>query len=152
MEENNQESISVKFSVSVVTINDLPFELMLNLALVDDPSKSEYGMIWTITLQSFHNDENGLPLEDERAKLMGFFQESIQRILKHSEIKIVGTTLHQGAYDIMFYAKEEEMTKVGGNVAELPEYIEDQKGRFVNFSGKPDPNWEKFHTYLQAFN
>ena len=150
-ENNNEEEVSVSFSVCTVAINDKPFELMLNTSLIDDTNKSEYRMIWTITLQSFINDENGLPREDEKATLMNCFRAAIQRIIKHSEIKIIGTSLHNGLYDIMFYGKEEDMKEIGGNVAELPEYIEDRKGRFKNFNGEPDPDWENYNMLLQAF-
>lgn len=150
-EKNDEESIAVNFSVRTIAVNDLPFEILLNLSLVDEPYKEQYGMMWIVTLQSFQNDDMGLPQEDEKAKLMKLFQEVIQQVMKDFEIKIIGTTLHKGVYDIMFYAKEEDLRDIGGKIAEFPEYLEDQNGRFNNFSGKPDPNWEKFNAFLQVY-
>lgn len=149
--DQNQESIAVQFRVANFHIDDAPYELMLNVSLADDPHKEAFGMIWIITLQSFSNDESGQPVEAERALLKGLFREIIQRTLQLTDIKIVGTTLHRDSYDILFYARESDFKALESHVSDLPKQLEEQEGRFANFSGKPDADWEVFSDFLRVF-
>jgi hypothetical protein len=69
----------------------------------------------------------------------------------HIELKVMGITLYQGLQDIMFYAKADDAKKLGGVIIELPDEIEDQKGRFINFNGSADKDWEKVADFYATY-
>lgn len=117
------------------------------MSLNDVRTHEDFNWLWTVTLKSMDNNELGLPSENERKKLMKFFQEIIQTVMKEADVKIVGTSLHKELYDIMFYAKKTDSAKVGGTIAEIPSYLEDIKGRFIRYNGLEDSNWEKVNGY-----
>ncbi len=146
--ENNV--IAEKFKVCAIMINDFPFELMLNMSLLDENIRKDFTWLWTITLQTFDNDEQGLPLNEESGKLIKLMQDAIHKILQGAEIQIVGTTTHRGVYDIMFYAKEEDSAYIGGTIAEMPGHLEDRKGRFAKYTGKRDSDWELVRDYYEV--
>jgi len=149
--EEKSDSVAVKFSVRTLDIDGFPFELMINTELNDATTRENYDWLWTVTIKSLDSDKMGLPSDNERKKLMGFMKKIIQTVLKETDIKIVGTSLHKETYDIMFYGKNKDSAIIGGTIAEMPSYMEDVKGRFLNFKGVEDINWEKVQGYYNVF-
>ena len=141
----------IEFQVTTVNVADRPFELMLNTSLPGPDFQAEFDWLWTITLKSFENDELGLPVEAEREALMGLMKAALQAVIASREIHVVGTSLYQGMYEVMFYGRAEDKAEIGGAIAGLPETLEDRPGRFRKFSGAPDANWEKTKNYYLAF-
>ncbi len=146
-----KKAVAVKFQICTIDIEGYPFQLMLNMALLDTSLQEKFPWFWTVTLQSFENNEQGLPTDEEKEKLIKLMQDIIHEVIKDTEIQIVGTTTHKRIFDIMFYAKTEDMSKIGAIIAELPEFLEDKKDRFVNYSGKSDPNWELVKGYYSVY-
>ena len=144
-----KESIQVDFHVSTLIVDTLPFELMLNMVLLDKSVRTNFTWVWFITLQAFETDSQGLPVTEEKEKLTKIMQLVIQNIIKTSNILIVGTTTYKGIYEIMFYGMEADTKEIGGTIAGLPEFVEDKKGRFLNYTGNKDENWEKVKEYYE---
>ena len=150
IDSHSEKSKSVKFRQYKLLLGKSQFELMLNMNLLDKDTRKGFSWYWSVTLKVFELDENEQPSDQERKNIMLLMQETIQRIMKIAEIRIVGTSLHKGVYDIMFYAQSESTKEIGGAITELPEFIEDKKGRFSNYNGNNDPNWEKVKNYYDA--
>ena len=151
--KGKNEAVAVKFSVRILDVAGFPFELMLNTELSDiyTHTHKNYNWLWTVTIKSLDNNEEGLPTVSERKKLMDFMQQIIQTVLKENDIRVVGTSIHKEMYDIMFYAKQEDTANIGGTIAGMPSYMEDVKGRFLNYNGIEDAEWESVQLYSEAF-
>ena len=148
--DKSKDAVTVNFKVRTLNVGDMPFELMINTELSDFKTRENYNWLWTVTIKSLENNEMGLPTDNERKKLMTYMQKIIQIILKECDIRIVGTSLHKEIYDIMFYAKKEDSAAIGGTIAEMPSYMEDVEGRFLNYKGLEDTKWEKVRGYYEA--
>ena len=75
--------------------------------------------------------------------------EIIQKIIKVADIRIVGTTLYKERFEIIFYGAENDTAKIGGEISELPNILEDRKDRFIEFFSKKDENWDRVYVYYE---
>lgn len=135
--------IKVSFKRKVVEVNNYPFEILINGNLLEDEDKEEFTWHWFAELQRFDDSE------EEYLALQKLMVEIIQKIIKIVDVKIVGTTLHKNLYEIIFYAKEADTAKIGGEFAEMPSALEDREDRFLRYSGKRDTKWENVQPYFE---
>jgi hypothetical protein len=138
-----EESISVKFVSKIFEVEQLPFELLLNENLLEAENRIGYDWAWYIILQKFEDTQ------EEREILQNLMVEIIQKIIKVADIRIVGTTLYKENFEIIFYGAENDTTKIGGEISELPTILEDRKGRFIQFFSKKDENWDRVYVYYE---
>jgi hypothetical protein len=138
-----EESISVKFVSKIFEVEQLPFELLLNENLLEAENRIGYVWAWYIILQKFEDTQ------EEREILQNLMVEIIQKIIKVADIRIVGTTLYKENFEIIFYGAENDTTKIGGEISELPTILEDRKGRFIQFFSKKDENWDRVYVYYE---
>ncbi|WP_027379960.1 hypothetical protein [Chryseobacterium daeguense] len=136
----------VNFSRKVFNVNNHPFELLINTSLSDDPTKINFNWCWYVELQKFDDVEN----DDQN--LHNLMIEIIQKIMKIADIKVIGITLHKNLYEIIFYAKEEDTHKIGGEFAEMPYELEDRENRFIRYHAKRDNDWDNVKLYFDAIN
>ncbi|HCN48574.1 MAG TPA: hypothetical protein DIT10_05695 [Chryseobacterium sp.] len=134
----------VEFTRRILTVNDLPFELWINTNVIDDPEKSTFSWCWYVELQKFDD------VEDDDANLQNLMVEIIQKILKIADIKITGITVHKNLYEIIFYAKEEDATKIAGEFVEMPHELEDRENRFIRYHSKRDQHWDNVKLYFDV--
>ncbi len=76
--------------------------------------------------------------------------EIIQKILKIADIKITGITVHKYLYEIIFYAKEEDATKIVGEFVDMPHELEDRENRFIRYHSKRDQHWDNVKLYFDV--
>lgn len=133
--------MEVEFVVSEQKIGENSFKFILNRKLLDNELRIDFNYCWLISLQVFEKNEKQLPSEKEEEILMSLFQKIIAEIIEVSEIRIIGTMSGE-VFEIFFYAKESETTKIGGCIVEMKNQLEDKEGRFIQWSGKKDKEWE----------
>lgn len=133
----------ITFVRRIFNINDEPFYLMINKSLINNIDK-DFSWCWYVELQRFFDTEN-----DEEI-LQKFMVEILQKIYKKVDIKIIGTTLHKNIYEIIFYAKEENASKIAGEFVEMPYELEDREDRFLRYHSKRDSDWENVKLYFDA--
>ncbi|HCM33719.1 hypothetical protein [Chryseobacterium sp.] len=134
----------VKFKRRIFNIDNQPFELWINKSIIDDTQKSDFSWCWRIDLKKFDDIEN------DEENLQQLMVAIIQRIMKVATIKITGITLHKNIYEIIFYAKEDDTTKIATEFVEIPHEIEDREKRFIGYHSKRDQNWEYVKMYFEA--
>ena len=134
----------VKFKRRIFNIDNQPFELWINKSVINDNQKNAFSWCWRIDLQKFDDVEN------DEENLQQLMVGIIQRIMKVATIKITGITLHKNIYEIIFYAKEDDTTKIATEFVELPYQIEDREKRFIGYHSKRDDKWEYVKTYFEA--
>ncbi|MGU3377520.1 hypothetical protein [Chryseobacterium sp. M5A1_1a] len=134
----------VKFKRRIFNVDNHPFELWINTSVMEDPAKSDFSWCWRVELQKFDDVEN------DEANLQQLMIEIIQRIMAISTIKMAGITLHKNLYEIIFYAKEEDLKNIAGEFIELPNEIEDREKRFIGYHSKRDKNWDNVKLYFEA--
>ena len=139
----SEESISVKFVRKIIEIEQLPFELLLNKNLIEAENRIGYDWAWYIILQKFEDTQ------EEQEILQNLMVEIIQKIIKVADIRIVGTTLYKERFEIIFYGAENDTAKIGGEISELPNILEDRKDRFIEFFSKKDENWDRVYVYYE---
>lgn len=140
----SEESISVKFILKIIEVEQLPFELLLNESLLKAENREGYDWAWYIILQRFDDTI------EEREILQNFMVEIIQKIIKVAEIQIVGSTLYKENFEIIFYASENDTAKIGGVISEMPYELEDRNDRFIQFFSKRDENWDRVSLYYES--
>jgi hypothetical protein len=139
----SEESISMKFVRKIIEVDQLPFELLLNENLLEAENRIGYDWAWYIILQKFEDTQ------EEREILRNLMVEIIQKIIKVADIRIVGTTLYKENFEIIFYGAENDTAKIGGEISELPNILEDRKDRFIQFFSKKDENWDRVYVYYE---
>ncbi|KIC63230.1 hypothetical protein [Chryseobacterium taiwanense] len=137
--------VKVEFERKILNVDNYPFELLINTDLINDPTKINFNWCWYVELQKFDDDEN------DHLNLQRLMVEIIQKIIKITDIKITGITLYKNLYEIIFYAKEEDTQKIGGEFAEMPYELEDRENRFIKYHAKRDNDWNNVKLYFDAF-
>jgi hypothetical protein len=105
-----------------------------------------------ITLKAFDFQESGKVSGEEKTTLLNLMQGIIQRILDRARIQIVGTTLYQGIFEVIFYGIPEDSGEIKNTIVELPAALADREGRFVKYQGIEDTDWEKVKAYFEVFS
>ncbi|MEP0262370.1 hypothetical protein [Dokdonia sp.] len=133
--------MEVEFTISEQKIGESNFKFILNKKLLDNELRIDFDYCWLISLQIFERNEEQLPSEKEEEILMSLFQKIIVEIIDDSEIRIVGTMSGE-VFEIFFYGKESDTSKIGGCIVEMKNGLEDREGRFIQWSGKKDKKWK----------
>lgn len=144
--------LPIEFSIRTVTIEDAPFQLMINTALLHEEHRQGYSWNWMLTLKAFDLNADGIPTDVEKSQLIKLMQTAIQKMLDRAQIQIVGTTLYQGIYEVIFYSKAEDSGEIKEMITALPDMLTDREGRFVKYQGNEDVEWEKVSAYFEVFS
>lgn len=142
--------MEVAFQVFHQKIGDQRFKFVLNKKLVDTQLREGFNYSWIISLQIFQKDEYQLPTQNEEQILMSIFQKLIAEIIDDTEIRIIGVASAE-VFEIFFYGKESDRSKIGGHIIEMKEQLEDQKDRFIKYSGKRDEDWANISRLYDYF-
>ena len=132
----------IAFERITINVEKLPFQLLLNKNFVSDTTKKDFTWCWYVELQKFDDTEH------DDVNLQTLMVEIIQKIMKVADIKIAGTTLYKNIYEIIFYAKEEDTSKIGGELSEMHHDLEDRKDRFLRNHSKRDIGWNNVKPYF----
>lgn len=147
----NQTPVPIEFSIKNLTVEEAPFQLMINTALLNEEHRQGYTWHWMITLSAFEMDEAGQTSGEEKTYLLNIMQQGVQHVMNRARIQLVGTTLYKGIFEIIFYSKPEDGEVIREAIKALPQALEDRKGRFVKYQGVEDTSWEKVGAYFEVF-
>jgi len=147
----DQTPLPIEFSIRTITVEDAPFQLMINTALLNEEHREGYTWHWMITLRAFDLQEDGLTSGEEKNHLLNLMQQGVQHVMNRARVQLVGTTLYQGIFEIIFYSQPDDSGEIKEVITALPDVLEDRKGRFVKYQGNEDISWEKVGAYFEVF-
>jgi hypothetical protein len=146
-----QTPLPIEFSIKTITVEEAPFQLMINTALLNEEHRKGYTWHWMMTLRAFDLKEDGQTSGEEKTYLLNIMQQGVQHVMNHARIQLVGTTLYKGIFEVIFYSKPEDGEQIKEAITALPHALEDRKGRFVKYQGNEDEAWEKVDAYFEVF-